>query len=52
MSLNTRGSHRAKAERLFRAVIRTIGAAEVPWFPETDEAEGLIVPEEDKLLIE
>ena len=52
LGLNTRGSNRAKAERLFRAVIRTVGAAEVPWVPETDEAERVVVPEEEELRME
>ena len=52
LGLNTQGSERAKAERLFRAVIRTVGVAEVPWVPETDEAEGVLVPEEDELRME
>ena len=42
LGLNTQVSTRAKTERLFRAIMRTIGAAEVPWVPETDEAERLV----------
>ena len=49
LGLNTQGSTRAKTERLFRAIIRTTVAAEVPWVPETDEAEGVVVPEEEEL---
>ena len=52
LNLNTGGSGRARAERLFRAIIRTIGAAEVLWFPETDEADGMVVPEEEELIME
>ena len=52
LNLNTGGNGRARAEILFRAIIRTVGAAEVPWFPETDEADGVVVPEEEELLME
>ena len=52
MNFNTQGSGRAKAERLFRAIIKTIGGAEVPWYPENDEAQGVVVPEEDELVME
>ena len=52
LGLNIQGSKRAKAERLFRAVIRTVEAVEVPWVPETDEAEGVVVPDEEELRME
>ena len=52
LNLNILGSERAKAERLFRAIIKTIGGAEVPWYPENDEAQGVVVPEEDELVME
>ena len=52
LNLNIRGSERAKAERLFPAIIKTIGGAEVPWYPENKEAEGVVVPEEGELLID
>ena len=40
LRLSDRGSHRAKAERLFRGCLKTIGTADVPWLPEIDEAPG------------
>ena len=52
LGLNTQGNKRAKAERLFRAMISTVGAAGIPWVPETDEAEGVVVPEEEELQME
>ena len=52
LNLNTQVSGRAKAERLFRAIIKTIGGVEVPWYPETDEAEGGVVAEEEELVME
>ena len=52
LNLNIQGSGRAKAERLFRAIIKTIGGAEVPWYPENDEVQGVLVPEEDELVME
>ena len=52
LHLNTGGSGRARAERLFRAIIRTIGVAEVPWFSEPDEVVGVVEPEEEELLME
>ena len=51
INLNTQGSDRAKAERLFRARIRMIGTTEVPCYPETDEAEGVVLPEEEELVM-
>ena len=51
INLNTQGSDRAKAEKVFRARIRMIGTAEVPWYPETDEAEGVVLPEEEELVM-
>ena len=52
LNLNTRGRGRAKAERLFRAIMKTIGGAEVPWYSENDEAQGVVFPEEDELVME
>ena len=51
LNLNTGGSETTRAERLFRVIIRTIGPVEVPWFPETNEADGVVVPEEEELLM-
>ena len=50
--LNTNGSHRAKAERLFRCMLRVIGVADVPWYPDRDEAVGVTMPEEEEWLME
>ena len=47
INLNTRGSNRAEAERLFRALLRMVGAAEVLWYPATDEADGVVLQEEE-----
>ena len=52
LNLNTQGSGRAKAERLFRAIIKTIGGVELPWYPENDESQRIVVPEEDELVME
>ena len=45
LGLNTNGSHRAKAERLFRGMLRVIGMPDVPWYPDRDEAGGVTVPD-------
>ena len=42
LGLNTYGSHRAKCERLFRGILRTVGAEDVPWYPDQDEAGGYL----------
>ena len=52
LGLNTNGSHRAKAERLFRCMLRVIGVADVSWYPDRDEAGGMTVPEEEEWLME
>ena len=51
LRLNTRGSTRAKAERLFKAYIRMIGVAEVPWFSEVDDEEGNAVTEDEEMVM-
>ena len=50
LGLNTNGSHRAKAERLFRGMLRVIGVADVPRYPDRDEAGEVTVPEEGEWL--
>ena len=49
--LSTRGSTRAKAERLFRAYIQMIGLAEVLWFPEVDEEKGTVAAENEEMVM-
>ena len=52
LQLNTHGIHRTKAERLFRDMLRVLGVANVPWYPERDEADEATLPEEEEWLIE
>ena len=48
LQLNTHGSHRTKAERLFRGMLRVLGVSNVPWYPERDEAEGATLSGEEE----
>ena len=52
LHLSILGSPRAKVERLFRAYIRMVGIADVPWYPEVDENEGPTIYEDEELFMD